>query len=108
MFGKFLGWFLVIAGVAGLGGHFGTGGLTIGAAWRNVSANSLVGFESLIDRYFTPPEDDPSASVWFDVVLPVLELPLWLVVAIICFVFSAIFFISAQVGERREIAGESG
>jgi hypothetical protein len=100
MLHKFLGWLLLVAAVAGVGAHLGTGGESIAEAWYSVSPNSLVGLQSLVEKRLDPNPEEP--TIYFDYVLPVLELPIWLCLAILAAVIGIIFLITAAVGGNRQ------
>lgn len=48
---------------------------SLGEAWSSISANSLVGFGSLIENRVSP-------DLWVEVLLPLLNLSLWLVLLV--------------------------
>ena len=52
---------------------------TFGAAWASVSANSLVGFGSLIENQVSP-------DLWLNVGLPLLNASLWMVLGGLAFI----------------------
>jgi len=72
LFGSFF-----LAGVA----HFATGGKSIAEVWYQWNANSLVGLQSLVEKRLDPNPEDP--TLYFDVVLPILELPFGLAVLVV-------------------------
>ncbi len=47
----------------------------VGEVWADIHANSLVGFGALVERSISP-------EFWFDVLVPLLSLPVWLVLAV--------------------------
>ena len=46
--------------------------LPVAEIWLNISANSLVGFGAIIEQKISP-------WLWFEVLVPFLSLPVWLV-----------------------------
>jgi len=68
---------LIIAAIAGIA----TGGKSIAEVWYQWDANSLVGLQSLVEKRIDPDPEDP--TLYFDVVLPVLEQPFWLAVLVV-------------------------
>ncbi len=77
--GRIIGWLLAALALAVLGweiaasigaGHYAF--MALGSIWAEINANSLVGFNALIEQRISP-------GVWLDVVLPVLRAPGWLV-----------------------------
>jgi hypothetical protein len=78
-FGYWLGVGLLVAGAAAAVGEFLTtlqgapATLSIGAMWFRIHANSLVGFQALIEKGVTP-------AVWAPIQW-LLTLPAWLVLA---------------------------
>ncbi len=49
--------------------------VTLGAAWASVNANSLVGLGAFVERSISP-------WLWFEIMVPLLTLPLWLYLAL--------------------------
>ncbi len=61
---------------------------TVGSLWAMIHANSLVGFQALIEKNVDP-------DLWLHVILPALKCPLW----IITLVVSVLLLLT---GRRRE------
>lgn len=80
----------MIIGVGALGGHFGSGGSSIAEAWAAIDANSLVGLQSFVEQSLDPNPENP--TLYFDIVLPLLNLPMWLTVAVISAIIAGIAF----------------
>ncbi len=97
---RLLGWLLLLAAVAALGAHLGTDGQSIAEAWYEVSPNSLVGLQALIEKRLDPNPEDP--TLYFDYVLPLMELPIWLSLAILAAVLGGISLLAAAVGGDRQ------
>ncbi len=103
MFGRFLGWVFGLATAAAAAAHFATAGRSIAEIWYQINANSLVGLQSLIEKRLDPNPEDP--TLYFDYVLPVLNLSLWLVVAVLCAVLAIVCFaVGARARKRRLFA----
>lgn len=68
-----LGWIFIIIGAVSLLLAVFAGGPSVAEAWAMLDANSLVGFQGLIDNRLDPDPGNP--TVWFDYVLPALEVP---------------------------------
>ena len=98
MTGRILGWCFVVAAVGALGGHFGTAGKSIAEVWARADANSLVGLQATIEQRLDPNPEDP--AIYFDIVLPILELPMWLSLFVIFAALAVAGF--AASGLRRE------
>lgn len=92
----------MVVGVGALGGHFGTGGKSIAEVWASIDANSLVGLQSFVEKTLDPNPEDP--TLYFDIVLPLLNLPMWLTVAIICGIIALIAFSKHHFGRKRDQA----
>ena len=75
---------LIIAGIA----HFVTGGKSIAEVWYQWDANSLVGLQALVEKKLDPNPEDP--TIYFDVVLPILDLPFALAVLVIVLLFDIV------------------
>lgn len=86
-----------------LGAHFGTAGRSIGAIWASIHSNSLVGLQSLVEKRLDPDPEAP--TLYFDYVLPVLETPFWLTVAILAFALAIIGFLMQLVRGRGDGGG---
>ena len=93
MMARIRGWCFVVFAVGAFGGHLGTHGASIGEIWAGMDRNSLVGFQALIEKRLDPNPEDP--TVYFDYVLPVLEIPFWMGLAIIALVLAAVSFVYA-------------
>lgn len=78
---RILGWtFLVLATLA-LAAAVLAGGPSIAEIWAMLDANSLVGFQGVVDARFDPDPGNP--TVWFDHVLPALEVRILYVAAVV-------------------------
>ena len=97
--GLILGWALVIAAVASLGVHFGTGGAAIGEVWSKIDANSLVGLQSFVEKRLDPNPEEP--TLYFDVVLPALEMSFWGSLATLSAILAALVFVFRAVRRNR-------
>ena len=60
-------------------GVFGFG-QSIGFMWSRIDANSLVGFQSLVDTYFEKEPGNP--TFYFDNILPILNHSLYFLIGI--------------------------
>lgn len=49
--------------------------VTLGGAWVSVNANSLVGLGAFVEKSISP-------WLWFEIMVPLLTLPLWLVLGL--------------------------
>jgi hypothetical protein len=78
------------------------GGRSVAEAWYALDANSLVGFQALVEQRLDPNPGDP--TLYFDVVLPVLETPLWLAVLVVLIVLDLVPL--ALVMRRTRRGGE--
>ena len=94
-----LGWVLLAGAAAAVGAHFGTQARAIADYWYAIDANSLVGLQALVEQRLDPDPDDP--TLYFDVVLPLLELSLWLVVACIAALAGVLALILPRLRRRR-------
>ncbi len=65
-----LGWTTLLLGIVVLGSAAFGVGPSIARFWSNLHANSLVGLQGFVDRWLDP--DPGNATVWFDLVVPVL------------------------------------
>ncbi len=99
MTSRILGWCFVVAAVGALGGHFGTAGKSIAEVWARADANSLVGLQATVEQRLDPNPEEP--TLYFDIVLPVLQLPLWLSLFVIFAVLAAASFASAWMRRER-------
>jgi len=68
---------LVVAGVV----YAVVGNRSIAETWYQVDANSLVGLQALVEKRLDPNPEEP--TLYFDVVLPVIESPLWLAALVV-------------------------
>lgn len=68
---------LVVAGVV----YAVVGNKSVAETWYQVDANSLVGLQALVEKRLDPNPDEP--TLYFDVVLPVIETPLWLAALVV-------------------------
>jgi hypothetical protein len=57
------------------------GNQSVAEVWYKVDANSLVGLQALVEKRLDPNPDDP--TLYFDVVLPLIETPLWLAALVV-------------------------
>ena len=78
------------------------GGKSVAETWFALDANSLVGLQALVEQRLDPNPADP--TVYFDVVLPVLETPLWLAVLVVLVVLDLVplALVMRRAGRRRE------
>jgi hypothetical protein len=102
MISRVTGWILLVAAVAAMSVHFGRG-TSIAEEWARIDANSLVGLQALVEKRLDPNPDDP--TIYFDYVLPALELPFWLSLAVLLVALSGIGFLRRALGERRRQRG---
>ena len=63
--------------------------LKIVVFWKNNHVNSLIGFQKYIEKlnfnsYF-------NIDLWFDIILPILSIPILLFISICCFILFVIF-----------------
>ena len=79
MVGRIIGWALLAAALvavsAELFGWWRDGAydaMASGELWAGLHANSLVGFGAIVEQRISP-------WLWFEVFVPLLSLPLWLV-----------------------------
>ena len=56
--------------------------------WYKADANSLVGLQAFVEQKLDPDEIDP--TLYFDYVLPVLELPAWVAAIVLLTLFDAL------------------
>jgi len=99
MTGRILGWCFVVAAVGALGGHFGTAGKSIAEVWPPAHATSLVGLHATIEQRLDPNPEDP--AIYFDIVLPILELPMWLSLFVIFAALAVAGFASSWLRRER-------
>ncbi|MFQ5985618.1 MAG: hypothetical protein ACE5LL_08925 [Alphaproteobacteria bacterium] len=99
--GRILGWALVVfalaAAVVEIIGLIHTGSydvLAAGEFWSRLNANSLVGFGAFVEQTISP-------ALWFDVFLPLLGLPTWLVLGLPGGVLAVVFRARRQRRRRR-------
>ena len=97
--GRVIAWGLVMAAAAAIGVHFGTGGISIAEVWASIDANSLVGFQGLVEQRLDPNPEDP--VLYFDYVLPALNGSFWLTVAVLSLAISGIMFASRAFRRHR-------
>lgn len=91
---------LVIAGVL-----FGVlGNQSVAEVWYRVDANSLVGLQALVEKRLDPNPDDP--TLYFDVVLPLIETPVWLAALVVLSVLDLVPL--ALIRMPRRVARHSG
>ncbi len=64
------------------------GGAKIAEVWYKVDANSLVGLQSFVEKTLDPNELEP--TLYFDYVLPTIELPAWLGAIVLLTLFDAL------------------
>ncbi|MBL28983.1 MAG: hypothetical protein CMM50_15690 [Rhodospirillaceae bacterium] len=96
---RILGILLIVAAIAALGAHvLNDQGYAIADAWASIDRNSLVGLQSLVEKSLDPNPDDP--TLYFDVVLPILEFPLWPILAILGFI---LLVIGTATRKRRRL-----
>jgi len=103
MIGRMVSWGLLVAAVVAAAIHFGRGGTSIAEEWARIDANSLVGLQALVEKRLDPNPDDP--TIYFDYVLPALELPLWLSLAVVFLALAGLGFLRRKLGERRHQRG---
>ncbi len=70
------------------------GGRNIAEIWYAADANSLVGLQAFVEQRLDPDELDP--TLYFDYVLPALELPAWLGAFVALCLFDAIRLYAAR------------
>ncbi|MDP6952628.1 MAG: hypothetical protein QGF53_07685 [Alphaproteobacteria bacterium] len=75
---------LLLAGVV----YVLSGGASLAETWASFDRNSLVGLQALVEQRLDPNPEDP--QLFFDVVLPVLESPTWLVALVVLMVMDAL------------------
>jgi hypothetical protein len=97
---KALGWLLIAGALAAGAVEFSRSmvagsweAYTFGEAWASISANSLVGFGSLIENQVSP-------DLWLDVGLPLLNASFWMVLGAL----GAILLVFCR-GRNRGFAG---
>lgn len=61
---------------------------SVAETWYQIDANSLVGLQALVEKRLDPNPDDP--TLYFDVVLPLIETPLWLAALVVACVFDLV------------------
>lgn len=76
-----LGWIFLILGFLSLFLALFAGGPSIAEVWGMIDANSLVGFQGVVDSYLD--RDPGNPTVWFDYVLPALEVRALYVAAVV-------------------------
>lgn len=54
---------------------------SVAETWYRIDANSLVGLQALVEKRLDPNPDDP--TLYFDVVLPIIDTPLWLAALVV-------------------------
>ena len=74
---------LLLAGVV-----YVISGGALAETWAAFDRNSLVGLQALVEQRLDPNPEDP--QLFFDVVLPVLESPTWLVALVVLLVMDAL------------------
>ena len=84
---------LVVAGVV----YAVVGNKSVAETWYQVDANSLVGLQALVEKELDPNPEEP--TLYFDVVLPVIESPLWLAALVVLTVLDLVPM--ALIGMRR-------
>jgi hypothetical protein len=79
------------------------GGKSVAETWFVLDANSLVGLQALVEQRLDPNPEDP--TLYFDVVLPVLETPLWLAVLVVLVVLDLVplALVMRRVGRRPPV-----
>jgi hypothetical protein len=75
---------LMLAGVV----YVVSGGASLAEVWAEFDRNSLVGLQALVEQRLDPNPEDP--QLFFDVVLPILESPVWLVALVALLVMDAL------------------
>ena len=65
-----------------------SGGASLAETWAELDRNSLVGLQALVEGRLDPNPEDP--QLFFNVVLPFLESPAWLVVLVLLLVMDAL------------------
>ena len=68
---RILGWTFLALAILALAAAVLAVGPSVAEAWAMLDANSLVGFQGVVDARFDPDPGNP--TVWFDYVLPALE-----------------------------------
>ncbi len=86
--GMFLFGVLVANGIIAAVVHFVVDGKSTAEAWYQWDANSLVGLQALVEKRLDPNPEDP--TLYFDVVLPILQQPLSLTVFVVLLVLDII------------------
>jgi len=70
---------------------------SVAETWYRIDANSLVGLQALVEKRLDPNPEEP--TLYFDVVLPVIESPLWLAALVVLTVLDLVPM--ALIGMRR-------
>jgi len=95
---RILGGLLVVGAIAALGAHVLRDGFAIADFWAMIDRNSLVGLQALVEKRLDPDPEDP--TLYFDVVLPILNFPLWPIPAVIGFI---LLVIGTRPRKRRRL-----
>ena len=66
------------------------GGHQIAEVWAGIDRNSLVGLQSFVEQTVDPDKEDP--TLYFDYVLPTIELPVWFGAIVLLTLFDLIRF----------------
>ena len=74
--------------LAGLAVFLLAGGQKMAEIWYRVDANSLVGLQAFVEQKLDPDELD--TTLYFDYVLPVIELPAWFGAIVLFTLFDAL------------------
>ena len=78
-----------------------SGGASLAETWAELDRNSLVGLQALVEGQLDPNPENP--QLFFNVVLPFLESPAWLVVLVLLLVMDAlpIMVLLCLIRQRR-------
>ena len=67
---------------------FAVGNRTAAEVWYRADANSLVGLQAFVEQKLDPDPLDP--TLYFDYVLPVVELPAWVAAIVLLTLFDSL------------------
>ena len=86
--------------------YFLSSGKSVAETWYDIDANSLVGLQALVEQRLDPNPEDP--TLYFDVVLPVIETPAWLAVLVLLMVLDALpMALVLRAARRRAAAADA-